>query len=191
VKKREKAEKLLELLGELEENYIKEAEPDWAEEVSAKRRKGNRMQWILPCAAGLLLLCMAGGILRVVKAEDAQGDDQEKPCVTQPVYRYEIEKGKPAFHDVYVKRYEIVKLGVYYHPIDAEGALCNNTYRIKSHETTYTEITIPERVLSDGSTTQYSRLNYFSSYRCTSCGYVYSEEELERILLFESAEAEQ
>lgn len=189
MKKRENTERMLELLGEMDVRYIAEADPARKKEATETERRGCGMRWLVPCAAGLLLFCLAGGFLRAVQAEDSPKEDETKLSVTQTIYRNATEK--PAFLDVYVKRYEIEKLGAYYHPVDAQGTLCNNTYRKKAHETVYTEITVPERTLSDGSTVQYSRLNYFSSYRCTSCGYVYSEEELERIVSFETAEAGQ
>lgn len=80
-KKRDRAENLLEILGDLDDNYLKEAEPDWENEVpkqSIKERKKYEIRWLIPCAMGLLYLCLFGGAVWVAKAEENRKNEYDQ-----------------------------------------------------------------------------------------------------------------
>lgn len=87
---------------------------------------------------------------------------------------------RQAYCNVYVKKDKDTG-----HMIDEEGSRCNNSLIGKSHAECCTGVPVPERRYSDRSVQSYTRKVYLDSYCCTSCGYVFSEEELEKLQLLE------
>lgn len=80
--------------------------------------------------------------------------------------------------------------GSKYHKIGAAGSLCDNTFRCQAHVEACRDIRIPKRRYSDNSKQRYTREIYLNCYCCTSCGYVFSEEELENLLSLEAQDAD-
>ena len=73
MKKKERTERLLDILGDLDESYLKEAEPVFEKMPAAqsmKVQKRRELKWLIPCATVLLYLCLFGGALWVAKAEE-------------------------------------------------------------------------------------------------------------------------
>ncbi len=64
------------------------------------------------------------------------------------------------------------------HIMDAEGRLCNNSLVSRTHADVCRDIRIPERRYSNRRVHRFTRKAYLNACCCTSCGYVFSEEEL-------------
>lgn len=72
MKRRECTEHLLDILGDLDDNYLKEAEPIYDEKKvkqSAEVQKKREIKWLIPCATVLLYLCLFCGSFWVARAE--------------------------------------------------------------------------------------------------------------------------
>lgn len=124
---------------------------------------------------GLGLCCAIGAVTLLVSAPAmAKAEENRVP-------------ERRAYCNLYVK--QMIREKSYSHALDAEGRLCNNSFRRRSHTGDCEDIRIPERRYSDGSIQRYTRRTYLDSYCCNSCGYVFSEEELEYLLSLEIQEA--
>ncbi len=80
MKKRKHAEHLLDILGDLDERYLKEAESALEKmpvKQSIEEQKRKEIKWLIPCATVLLYLCLFGGVLWVAKAEESRKNQYE------------------------------------------------------------------------------------------------------------------
>lgn len=92
MKKKERAEHLLDILGDLDESYLKEAEPVFEKmpvAQSMKVQKRRELKWLIPCATVLLYLCLFGGALWVAKAEENRKNEYDK--ILERIERIESE----------------------------------------------------------------------------------------------------
>ena len=81
MKKRKHAEHLLDILGDLDERYLKEAESALEKmpvKQSIEEQKRKEIKWLIPCATVLLYLCLFGGVLWVAKAEENRRNEYEE-----------------------------------------------------------------------------------------------------------------
>ena len=92
MKKKERAEHLLDMLGDLDESYLKEAEPVFEMmpvKSSMKIQKRKELKWLIPCATLLLYLCLFGGVLWVAKAEENRKNEYDD--ILKRIERIEAE----------------------------------------------------------------------------------------------------
>ena len=93
MKKKERAEHLLDILGDLDESYLKEAEPVFEKKTLKQPmevRKRRELKWLIPCATLLLYLCLFGGALWVAKAEENRKNEYDE--ILKRIERIESEE---------------------------------------------------------------------------------------------------